>query len=59
MEINWLAFIFSVLPHIARAIIDGSRAAGVDHDTVAKTISKTILYTLNGANPLPPPVVVK
>ena len=38
----------AVLPHLARAIIDGLSAAGVTHDTVAKTIAKTVLHLTNG-----------
>lgn len=43
--------IFAVLPHIVRAIIEGSRAAGVSHDTVALTIAKTVNHVLNGVQP--------
>ncbi len=46
---SWLGVVFSVLPHLVRAIIDGSRAAGVTHDTVALTIAKTIGHLLDGA----------
>ncbi|HLQ23041.1 MAG TPA: hypothetical protein VK132_07535 [Gemmatimonadales bacterium] len=42
----------AVLPHLARAIIDGLSAAGVTHDTVARTIAKTVLHLTNsGVDP--------
>jgi len=46
---GWLGFIFAVLPHLVRAVIDGSSAAGVTHDTVALTIAKTVGHIMNGA----------
>jgi hypothetical protein len=48
---SWLGFALAVLPHIARAVIEGSRAAGVNHDTVALTVAKTINHVLNGVQP--------
>jgi hypothetical protein len=56
---SWLAFVIAILPHVARAVIEGSRAAGVTHDTVAKTVAKVILNLTNGvqepaASPTPP-----
>ena len=45
--------LLSILPHLARAVIDGLAAAGVTHDTVAKTVAKTILQltTNSGTDP--------
>lgn len=45
---SWLNFFLAILPHVARAVIEGSRAAGVTHDTVAKTIATAALHLLDG-----------
>lgn len=46
---DWLSLVFAVVPHVARGILEGSRAAGIEHDTVAKTIAATVLALLQQA----------
>lgn len=56
--INWLDLLRVVTPVVsalAQAIIEGSRAAGVTHETVALTVAKSVQHFLNGAAPPRPP----
>ena len=52
--LKWLNVFAPLLSSVARAIIEGSRAAGVTHDTVALTVAKTILHLSNGTAGQPP-----
>jgi hypothetical protein len=45
---SWLKILAPVLAVVAQAVIEGSRAAGVTHDTVALTVAKTVKHLLNG-----------
>ena len=51
---RWLSILSPLVSSIARAIIEGSRAAGVTHETVALTIAKTVLHISNGTLGQPP-----
>jgi hypothetical protein len=53
--LKWIPIIGPVVSAIAQAIIEGSRAAGVTHETVALTIAKAVLHVQNGVAPAKPP----
>ena len=51
--LKWIPVIGPVVSAIAQAIIEGSRAAGVTHETVALTIAKAVLH-INGVTKAAP-----
>ncbi len=55
---NWLSLVLTILPHVARGILEGSHAAGVDHDTIAQTIAKVTLVLLQSPPSAPLPSAV-